>query len=103
MLSLQSGLVLLPACLECNLIAGGKLFKSVGAKRRYIQRRLCSKHHRTLAIPNWSEEEILRFGRRIRETIRKGLAQKAILLERIGWRNERNPAAAKIAEIHLRL
>ena len=34
---------LIPACGECNCIAGSRMFVTVAAKRRYIQQRLSNK------------------------------------------------------------
>lgn len=50
--------VTLPCCRDCNSVASAKVFKTVGAKRRYIQARLARKHKRLLAAPIWTDDDI---------------------------------------------
>ena len=43
---------LVSACGEYNNIAGNRIFRSISAKRRYIQERLQRKYKRLLAPPS---------------------------------------------------
>lgn len=84
--------VLLPACLECNLIAGSRVFRTVNAKRQYIQQRLMSKYKHLLKIPQWYVEELEGMSPSMKEYIRVGIVQSNILKRRLKWRNEKNPS-----------
>ena len=103
LLDTRSGRFMVPACGQCNGIAGPKIFRSVGAKRRYIQGRLLVKYKRVLAMPNWTEEQIETFGYSMQTFIRNGLASKEWVTQRLQWRNTDNPSAVKIAAIRFKL
>lgn len=54
---LKPGLKTVPACGECNTIAGAKPFLSVLEKRAYIQSKLKERHSKILRTVMWSEED----------------------------------------------
>jgi len=82
--------VLIPACNECNHIAGAKLFKSFGAKRKHIQKELRRKYAKLLAAPAWTENELNALGRELQERVRWLLIQKQRIEPRVSWRNVRS-------------
>ena len=84
-------LVTVPACSECNSLVGAKLFKTLGAKRRYIQARLRKKYHRVLKMPNWSFREMEQITcPNLLAQIQNGLRQREVLRSRVRWRNVGN-------------
>lgn len=97
-----SGKFLVPACGECNSIAGDRIFVSIGAKRRYIQNRLSEKYNKLLNMPNWSDSELAELGYSMRSSVLAGLAQREYIRHRIRWKNSFNAEPAKIAAVRLR-
>lgn len=98
-----NGVVLLPACTDCNSTASANLFRSVAAKRRYIQARLRKRHHRLLKAPNWTKAELEDLSPTLRGKIKADLAFRNHLLWRLSWRNNQNSAVVSIAMVSLKL
>ena len=96
---MHEGLFLLPSCGECNSIASDNIFKTVAAKRRFIQARLRKKYKKLLAMSDWKENEMEDVGWSIESFVRSGMAQKALLLQRLAWRNTKNSSFVSIAKI----
>ena len=90
---------LLPACFECNSIAGNRLFRTVAAKRRRIHARLAAKYRTYLEMPEWSEEELGELGWMLQTKIRGSLAVQHWMRLRLAWRNTSNSSAAALAAI----
>lgn len=88
-----------PACLECNSIAGAKLFLTISAKRRYIQIELRRRYSKLLKSPNWTKKELDEIDHGLRSYIITCLNQKIILLDRISYRGKRVSSNAKIDAI----
>jgi hypothetical protein len=82
--------VLIPSCTECNKIAGARLFKSFGAKRKHIQNELRRKYAKLLNAPSWNGGELNTLGRDLRERVIWLLKRKHRLERRVSWRNARN-------------
>lgn len=78
---------LIPACRECNSIAGSKIFPTVGAKRRYIQAHLKAKYGRFLVAPRWTEHELSELGYNLRTFIEKGMTIQEIMQARIHYKH----------------
>jgi hypothetical protein len=74
---------LIPACGECNCIAGAKLFKTIGQKRHYIKGRIKEKYKKFLACPNWAESELEELGWTLRTMIEQSLQVRAITRARL--------------------
>lgn len=81
------GLFTVPACRECNLLAGAKVFCSIGAKRRYVQSRLRVRYKHELSIPNWSEQELEELCPNLRALTEQGLKIRDNIRLRLRWRN----------------
>jgi hypothetical protein len=95
LIALPKQLITVPACSNCNTIAGAKIFKSIGAKRRYILNRLRTKYRKVLEIPNWSEAELESIEcRNLKTAILTGLALRDQLRRRLSWRNVKSATAA---------
>lgn len=94
-----SGKVLVPACGECNSIAGKNVFPTIAAKRRFIQDGLRRKYRSTLAIPAWSDSQLAELGYGLADFVRSGIARKQWLMERLQWRNTSNREPVKLARV----
>jgi hypothetical protein len=93
------GKVLVPACRECNLIAGRDVFPTIAAKRRFIHARLRRKYRRILAIPEWRDRELAELGPSLEKYVRSGQDTRRWLLARLAWRNTSNSEPATLAAI----
>src|SRR6266478_8549647 len=94
-----SGLVLIPACRECNSIAGARIFRTVGMKRRYIQKRLKQKYRKFLQLPNWSENETAELGSALAKHVHAGINVRTWIESRIAWKNNQMSENARFAAI----
>jgi hypothetical protein len=82
------GLTTVPSCMECNALAGAKVFPTLGAKRRYIQRVLRKRYQKVLKMPDWTEQELEKIEcPSLKATIREGLRMKMLVRKRVSWRN----------------
>lgn len=96
------GRFVVPSCGQCNSIAGSTPFRSVGAKRRYIQGRLKWKYRKLLSSPRWDPEEIAELGYSLRTVIEGAEIKRQWIEHRISWRNRDNASAVSIAEIRMK-
>lgn len=79
-------LALVPACRECNLIAGSHVFPTVLQKRRYIQERLRCRYKKLLEIPEWSEDDLDELSLSLARYVRRSLRLREIIWRRITYR-----------------
>jgi len=84
-----------PACLECNQIAGAKLFPTISAKRRYIQKRLEVKYKKLLEAPDWEDDEISELGYSLKIYIQNIQIAKDIMRERLLWKGGKTGLSRK--------
>ena len=75
-----------PACKECNCIAGARLFYTISAKRRYIQARLKAKNFRLLNGDTWTDEELDELSGTLRVHVVGLQYQKEIMKSRISYK-----------------
>jgi hypothetical protein len=94
-----TGRVLIPSCGDCNSRAGSRMFRTIAAKRRYIQDRLKVKHKRLLASKPWTKDELDKLGYSLRTSVLNWEVQREWISRRIAWRNTMNPSAVNLAEI----
>lgn len=95
--------LLIPACKECNFLAGAKVFDSIIHKRRYIQDRLRNRYSGLLDMPEWTETELCELGRGLREYVTYGKIEREWVSRRLKWTNKDNRASASIVKIRFRL
>lgn len=74
-----------PACAECNLIAGGKLFHTFKDKQAYIRERLASKYERFLSMDEWTEDELRGLGYNLRKKIEGNMWRREVAHSRLSW------------------
>lgn len=75
-----------PACHECNAIAGARVFASFRAKRRFIQRRLAERYRKLLAMPSWTEAELDELSPSLRTHVEAALGHRAVIRARLDHR-----------------
>lgn len=78
---------MLPACRSCNSTAGAEVFRSIGAKRRYVQERLRIANWKLLAMPDWTEDELGELGPGMRGQVLAAIRRKRWLEGRIRRKN----------------
>lgn len=78
--------VMLRCCRECNSIAGAKLFRTIGGKRRYLQARLKRRYAKYLRIPYWSTKEIEALEWNMKSLLLQSLAVQRYTRQRITYR-----------------
>lgn len=74
-----------PACQECNGIAGGKLFLGFDEKQTFIRNALKKKYRKVLAMPEWDEEEVEEMGRAMSDMIRVWRVARLSTIRRLAW------------------
>lgn len=80
-------LFLIPACSECNSLASDLIFPTIGAKGRYLRKKLALRHTKVLARPDWSAEEMEDLGFEMKQVVMAGMIERDIIRERVEWRN----------------
>ncbi len=76
----------MPCCGECNSIASDHVFKTLRAKRSYIQDRLRKKYAKLINGPRWSDEEIAELGSTLRSHILRCRQVQELTIARIHYR-----------------
>lgn len=74
-----------PACSECNLIAGDKVFEDLTAKRDHIQGRIAQKYRKLLAMPDWTDEEVNKLASKLRKYVKMQMNAKRFISARLRW------------------
>lgn len=75
-----------PACTECNSLAGARLFVTPGAKRRWLKSRLRERYAKVLAQPDWTEAELEQIsGHALRSYILGAQEAKRLTRQRLSW------------------
>ena len=74
-----------PACRECNLTAGSRVFDSVEEKRDYIQQKLGYKYRSIINFPDWTTDEIKEMGSAFRKHLQAAMVLKKLTQRRLSW------------------
>lgn len=82
---LGQGLSIVPACTECNRIAGNRPFTLISEKRRYIQNRLKEKHKKLLHGVVWDLDELEDMGPNMKRYILESMGLRWTLVQRVMW------------------
>ncbi len=77
--------IIVPACSDCNAMAGGKKFVGIYEKLRWLHKRLAKKYARVLCTPDWSEEELEGLDLVLRTYVENSLELRTRTLERLSW------------------
>lgn len=78
-------LIVVPACLECNILLGTRVFSTLFMRKKHIKQRLRQRYKRILAIPPWEPRELARLEPRLQEYVLLGLQQQENLHHRLAW------------------
>lgn len=81
-----TNMIRVPACSECNGLARAVLFRTMGAKRRFIQAKLRRRYARLLTMPAWSESDKSEMEYAMREMIEAAEIQKSVIERRLRYR-----------------
>ena len=95
--------VLLPACQECNALAGTKIFNKFTERKKYIQLRIKQRNKKLLSTKGWTIDELSQLGNTLRQFIENSIHLQSNVKKRIQWQNRDNPAYALIAKLDLKL
>ena len=71
--------------MECNSLAGDKVFNSRQEKKRYIQRRLANRYADVLKQAAWDNEEIEEMEGDLRRTIELAEHERRLVQSRIEY------------------
>jgi hypothetical protein len=76
-------LQIVPACHECNGLAGDKVFQSFEEKRLYIKSRIGQRYHEALSFPHWDTEDLDALHGALRQWIATGQGVRDLVFERL--------------------
>jgi hypothetical protein len=76
---------IVPACADCNLLAGDKVFYAFEDKCRFIKGRLLARYRKALAAPHWTPEEIAHLEGRLHTWIAATEMVREIVLEKVRY------------------
>lgn len=76
---------LLPACNECNALAGTEYPFEFESRARFVRERLEQKYKRVLDTPEWSKGELNKLGRGLKDSVKAWEELRKIVLRRIAW------------------
>lgn len=78
-------LLIVPACRECNMLAGDRVFYTFEGKRGHIKEKLFKRYKRVMSIPYWDPEEIAELRGNLQRYVGAGATQRDIMLERLRY------------------
>lgn len=74
-----------PACGECNTLAGDHVFPTLAQKREYIHSQLERRYKSALGTPHWSKEELAELGPGLRTAVVGSLELAGVIRARLRW------------------
>ena len=77
--------LVVPACGECNSVAGATIQKTLEDRKRFIKAKLRKRHRKVLNMPDWSDEEIAELGPELQQHIRANQELKNVIKRRLAW------------------
>jgi len=78
-------LTIVPSCLECNSLAGDKVFNTREEKKRYIQRRLQNRYRDVLHQEVWDDDELAEMHGDLHRWITQSEVERRRVQSRIGY------------------
>jgi hypothetical protein len=76
---------ILPACLECNGLAGTAHGRNFEARVRHVKTALRERYRSLLAAPSWSAHDLDELGSTLRSAVMQGEVERDRILARLGW------------------
>lgn len=80
---------LLPACRECNGLAGTDYPYNFSARAALVKSKLRNKYSRLINTPEWSQDEIRELGRNLKTSVKGWANKRTVVMRRLAW----NPIA----------
>lgn len=77
--------VILPACGECNGLAGTEWSEDFARRCEHVKKRLRIKHARILAVPDWSGLEFRDTSGRFQRWVKASILRRDHIRERLAW------------------
>jgi len=86
---------LYPACIECNSIAGSRVFDSLSAKRSYIHARLRKRYKAAIRSADWTQDELSQLEPKLKSIVIEKLRLREVIIRRLSFRLPQNYGEAK--------
>ncbi len=74
-----------PACKDCNSIAGDRVFGCFEEKAEYVKTTLKIKHQKILRVPEWDKDELREVSYSLRKSIIAAQARRDWVQQRLDW------------------
>ena len=74
-----------PACAECNLVAGGNVFPGIIEKQEFIRDRIKKRYGKLLRMPEWDDQEISELKGRLRRHVEGCSIAAKWVKSRLAW------------------
>ena len=75
----------LPACLECNIIAGNKYAYDLEMRALIVKDGLKHKYKKVLKCPDWTEKDLSELGHNLKSGVLEWQIKKSKLSRRLAW------------------
>lgn len=76
---------LVPACVECNALAGSNVFWTFGEKSEFVRARIEARYRKVLAMPEWSDAELAELSGVTRQDVAGAVRLRRKVLRRLAW------------------
>ena len=76
-----------PACRECNGLAGAKYHETLDERATFVRNRLAKAHRSALATPDWSPRELFQLSRDLRNRVIAALHERDLTRRRLRYRD----------------
>ena len=77
--------LIVPACRECNTLAGKQPFTTITEKRTYLHMILRKRYRKYLEMPLWTEEKFHEMSDGLIGMIRRAMAMRDMIKRRLAW------------------
>jgi hypothetical protein len=77
-----------PACRECNGLAGYKYHETLADRAQYVRERLAHKHRKALATPDWEPRELFQLSATLRRRVIAALYERDLTRRRLRDRHD---------------
>jgi hypothetical protein len=71
--------------MECNRIAGGAVFGTIADKAECIRAKRQHRHAKLLRMPEWTDDELVEMGARLRSYIVGCQVSRRVIKAQIDW------------------
>lgn len=89
-----------PACRECNGLAGAKFHETLAERAEFVRTRLGQRYRKALAMPDWSATELAELAPGLRGYVIAGLIERDLLRRRLRYRAKGlTPIAPSVREL----